>query len=77
MKKKCLKVEQIKNFHTSEKTEETWFKSKSGSEETLQREKMWLCDIVVHFIKFKRGHGIENSQDKTLIQVVPVIARGS
>lgn len=51
--------------------------TKSGSEETLQREKMGLCDVVVHFIKFKTGHGIENNQDKTLIQTVPVIARGS
>lgn len=51
--------------------------TKSGSEETLQREKMGLCDVVVHFIKFETEHGIENNQDKTLIQMVPVIARGS
>lgn len=50
MERKCLKGAETNNIQTGEKAEETLYKPKSGSEETLQREKTWVCDIVVLFI---------------------------
>ena len=50
MELECFSTEQINEPHRGEEAEEIVLKPKSGSEETLQKEKTWIYDIVVHCI---------------------------
>lgn len=48
----ALRARQRNNPNAGEKGEEMLVKPKSGSEgKTLWKEKTWVCDAVVHFIK--------------------------